>query len=147
MRGYRAPADAAFLWIRYMQSPRMTGNATTHKESPQPHCIYVLGNTESIGCMGLYNTILNASMLRNVTIGQVNVPELFLCSFIDCPTHNVHHGCITQGTTTLDFQLELTTMVSLVAGLAKRYEITWGITTSLTALQVVNIQNRVFVFL
>lgn len=35
-------------------------------------------------------------------------------------------------------------MVSLMAGLAKRYEVTWRIATCLSAFQVVNIQNRVF---
>lgn len=144
MRGNHAPADATFLWIRYMQGSRMTGNTTAHEEEFQPHCIYVLGNTESIGCMALSNTILYASVLSYVTIGQVNISKFSLRSLIDRPAHDVHHRRITQSCATLDFQVELSTMVSLMAGLAKRYEITRGIATDLAALQMVNIQDRVF---
>ena len=56
--------------------------------------MYVLGNTECIGCMGLSNTILNASMLSNVTISQVNVTKLCLGSLIDCPAHDVHWAMV-----------------------------------------------------
>ena len=144
MRGYRASADAAFLRVDNVQGSRMTGNTTAHKERTQPHCVYVLGNTKSIGCMGLGNTILNASVLSYVTISQVNVPKFQLRSFIDRPTHDVHHRSITQGISTLDFQLELATMVSLVTSLAQSNQVGWGIATDLAALQMVNIQNRVF---
>lgn len=103
MRGNARPTNTTFLRVRNVQRSRMARNTTAHEESHQPYCVYVFGNTEGIGCMGLGNTILNASMLGNVTIGQVNVLELFLRSLIDCPTHDVHHRSITQGTTSLDF--------------------------------------------
>ena len=103
VRSYARPTNTTFLRVRNMQCSRMARYTTTHKEGLRPPCVNVLGNAESIGCMGLGNTILNASMLSNVTLSQVNILELFLSSFIDCPTHDVHHRSITQGTTSLDF--------------------------------------------
>lgn len=144
VRSDARPTNTTFLRVRNVQCSRMARYTTTHKESSRSPCVYVLGNTESIGCMSFLNIILYASVLGNVTIGQVHIPKLSLGSFIHRPTHNVHHRRITQSCATLDFQVELTTMVSLVAGLAQNNQVGWGIATNLAALQMVNIQDRVF---
>lgn len=116
---YSAPAEAAFLRIDNMQSPCMTGNATAQKERARPSRMYVPGDTEGIGGMGLGNTVLNACVLREISISQIDVAKLRSGTLIDCPTHDAHHGRITKRTAAFDFQFKFTTMVILMASLTQ----------------------------
>ena len=120
---YSAPADATFLRVGNMQSPCMTGNATAQKERVRPSRMYVSGDTEGIGGMGLGNTISNARVLREISISQIDVAKLRPGTLIDSPTHDAHHGRITKRTAAFDFQFKFATMVSLMASLTQSDQI------------------------
>ena len=85
--------------------------------------MYIPGDAEGIGGMGLGNTVLNACVLRGISISQIDVTELRPGTLIDSPTHDAHHGRITKRTTAFDFQFKFTTMISLMARLTQSNQI------------------------
>ena len=73
----------------------------------QRRCRRIPANTSCIRCMSLDDTILNTSILGDVTVSQMNVFKLLLCLIIHSPSHNVHNRCIPKRFTSLNLQLKL----------------------------------------
>lgn len=86
-----------------------------------------------IGAMCLFNIILYACVLGYIAVGQMHVRKLCLCLAIYCPPHNIHCSGISKRSATLYFQFKLSTMVCLMACLAKGNQVVWSITTRLSA--------------
>ena len=109
-------------------------------------CVEVSCNAESISAMRLSNTELDSSYLGDIAkCGFYRDAKVrFFCSLKEFPTHDSHVCCIGKFLSTLGSKLNLSCVISLVAGLAKRDEIVRSIAPSLTALNVMDVENRVF---
>ena len=85
-------------------------------------------------------------MLCEITVGVAN-PEFRVSLFQtlkERPTHDAHEGCCFERLPSLDFEFDLPSMESLVTGLAQRDEIVRRIASGPSALNVVNIEYRIF---
>ena len=93
--------------------------------------------------MSFADFVFYTRVLGDIAIGQMNILEPYLCILVHCPTHNVHHSCVTQGSATLHLQLKLATMVCLMASLTQSDEVIWSVASYLSTFQVVYVQNLV----
>ena len=100
----------------------------------------------SVNSVGFLQSVSDAGVLRDVTIGQPNIPELLLCSVVHRPPHDGHQCRITKGCTPSDLQLERTAVVRLMTGLTQCYEVVRCITPGLTGFDVMDIENLVLRF-
>ena len=85
-------------------------------------------------------------MLCEITVGVAN-PEFRVSLFQtlkERPTHDAHEGFCFERLPSLDFEFDLPSMESLVTGLAQRDEIVRRIASGPSALNVVNIEYRIF---
>ena len=85
-------------------------------------------------------------MLCEITVGVVNIEfrvSLFQ-TLKERPTHDAHEGFCFERLSPLDFEFDLPSMESLVTGLAQRDEIVRRIAPGPSALNVVNIEYRIF---
>ena len=93
--------DAAFLWVTYVQRSCVSCQTAEFEIRTHTLCLYVPADTESVRTMRLFNTVLNTCMLSHIAIGEMDVSEHFFGLLIHRPPHDVHNGCITEGSTTL----------------------------------------------
>ena len=97
----------------------------------------------SVNSVGFLQSVSDAGVLRDVTIGQPDIPELLLCSVVHRPPHDGHQCRITKGCTPSDLQLERTAVVSLVTGLTQCDEVVRGVPARLAGLDMMDIENLV----
>ena len=85
-------------------------------------------------------------MLCEITVGVANI-EFWVSLFQtlkERPTHDTHEGFCFERLPSPDFEFDLPSMESLVTGLAQRDEIVRCIASGPSALNVVNIEYRIF---
>ena len=106
----------------------------------------ISGDTESICCMRLHNLVLDTLVLRNVTERHVNILIELLQTLIESPSHDSHECCIAETHTTANRlrQFYCAFMIACMTGLAKRDQIIWRITASLSTLDVVHVKDFIF---
>ena len=86
-------------------------------------------------------------MLGEITVGVTNI-EFRVSLFQPLqkrPTHDAHEGFRFERFPSLDFEFDFPSMESPVTGLAQRDEIVRRIASGPSALNVVNIEYRIFV--
>ena len=60
----------------------------------------ISADTPGIGRMRLFDSVVDAGVLRLIAVGEMDVGELCFGSVVHLPTHNAHHGGIAQTGTT-----------------------------------------------
>ena len=75
--------------------------------------------------MRLFDSVINTCMLSHIAIGEMYVFKFCPGLIIYSPAHDVHNGCITEGSAALQLQLKLSAMVCLMTGLTKSNKVIW----------------------
>ena len=99
-----------------------------------------------IDAMRLGKSLCDARVFRQIAVGVLD-RQVRMClanAIKQRPTHDAHEGFRLERLTALDLQLDLPSVISLVAGLAERDQIVGGVAAGLAAFEVMDIEDLVF---
>ena len=99
-----------------------------------------------IDAMRLGKSLCDARVFRQIAVGVLD-QQVRMClanAIKQRPTHDAHEGFRLERLTALDLQLDLPSVISLVAGLAERDQIVGGVAAGLAAFEVMDIEDLVF---
>ncbi len=84
----------------------------------------VSADAAGVDGVGLLEAVLYPDMFGDIPVGHMDVGEDETCSVVQGPTYRGHYGRITKGPgIPFQFQLNLSLVISLVAGLAQGHEV------------------------
>jgi hypothetical protein len=137
--------DIPFGWDFPMDLAVMPPDLLTKIFRVGPFCLHMPCNAIGIGRMRFFQVMRDTGILRLVAIGQAYVFVRFPEPTVESPAHDPHEGGIPEthaamyGFRQCDFAL----MIPLMTGLTKRNQVIGGISSGLTAFDVMDIQYRV----
>ena len=140
--------DAALEKGHLVNLPIVLAGLLLEEVLTQSLCFEVAGNAEGVRMMGLFQSVPNARVLRQVAVGVPDFEFRTLClqAIEERPPHNSHEGGVSEGLSTLLLENDLSCVVRLMARLAKRDQVVRRVPTRFTAFEVVDVENRIFGF-
>lgn len=129
----------------FVQLPVMPANLPLQEDLAIRHGVRVSADASRINGVGLRQSVANAGVLCDVSVGQGYVVIRRLQPVVERPAHHAHEcGIAKRHASPYAFgQGCQALVVALVACLAQRYEVVRGVPSRLPALDVMDVQYLV----
>ena len=145
VRGLLSFADTAFEDGHLVNLPIVLARLLLEEVLTQPLCPEVAGNAERVRMMGFFQSVADAGVLRQISVGipYIKLRALCLQAVEKCPSHDSHKSSVSECLSALCLQNDLSGVIRLMARLTERNQVIRGVPTRFTAFEVVDVKNRI----